>query len=286
MSARRSRGLRGDRPPPHRAWPSRSACCCSATGRRGPCSASPSPQARGHVHKVEGVRTVATFHPRHLINRPSDKALGMAGPVAVDGGRGLKAGLFALAALSGPLPLARAGPAGAAVRSEPLPSSRQPAHVLAPAVDRHRAASASRRPPVPPDARDLPPIRFPRTGAECSTRSTRGNWASAQAGIAMLPPQILTPVAKAELYTAKGSPMVDLGSLQALIAEAPELPQADQLARMALTRGATTPPLIVPERPTRAASARRRAATAPSRSRASPTADAAARRARSADQGQ
>ena len=32
-------------------------------------------QARGHVHKVEGVRTVATFHPRHLMTRPSDKAL-------------------------------------------------------------------------------------------------------------------------------------------------------------------------------------------------------------------
>lgn len=31
--------------------------------------------ARGHVHKVEGVRTIATFHPRFLINRPSDKAL-------------------------------------------------------------------------------------------------------------------------------------------------------------------------------------------------------------------
>lgn len=32
-------------------------------------------EARGHVHKVEGVRTVATFHPRHLIKRPLDKAL-------------------------------------------------------------------------------------------------------------------------------------------------------------------------------------------------------------------
>jgi len=31
--------------------------------------------ARGHVHKVEGVRTIATFHPRFLLNRPSDKAL-------------------------------------------------------------------------------------------------------------------------------------------------------------------------------------------------------------------
>jgi uracil-DNA glycosylase family 4 len=32
-------------------------------------------EARGHVHKVEGVRAVATFHPRHLINRPLDKHL-------------------------------------------------------------------------------------------------------------------------------------------------------------------------------------------------------------------
>lgn len=35
----------------------------------------PLPQARGHVHKVEGVRAVATFHPRDLINQPSNKAL-------------------------------------------------------------------------------------------------------------------------------------------------------------------------------------------------------------------
>jgi DNA polymerase len=32
-------------------------------------------QARGHVHKIEGVRTVATFHPRALINQPSNKSL-------------------------------------------------------------------------------------------------------------------------------------------------------------------------------------------------------------------
>ena len=31
--------------------------------------------ARGHVHKIEGIRTVTTFHPRFLLNRPSDKAL-------------------------------------------------------------------------------------------------------------------------------------------------------------------------------------------------------------------
>ena len=77
-----------------------------------------------------------------------------------------------------------------------------------------------------------------------------GQWATAQAGIAALPPGILTPVAKAELYTAKGSPQVDLASLQALISQAPELPQANQLALMAIKRGATTPPLVVSERAT------------------------------------
>lgn len=43
----------------------------------GPCRAllgQQLPAARGHVHKIEGVRTVATFHPRWLLQRPSDKA--------------------------------------------------------------------------------------------------------------------------------------------------------------------------------------------------------------------
>lgn len=35
----------------------------------------PLPRARGHVHKVEGVRTVVTFHPRQLVNQPSNKSL-------------------------------------------------------------------------------------------------------------------------------------------------------------------------------------------------------------------
>ena len=32
-------------------------------------------EARGKVHRVEGVRTIATVHPRWLLQRPSDKAL-------------------------------------------------------------------------------------------------------------------------------------------------------------------------------------------------------------------
>lgn len=77
-----------------------------------------------------------------------------------------------------------------------------------------------------------------------------GNWATAQAGIAALPPNILTPVARAELYTARNSPPVSSGALMALIAEAPELPQANQLALMAMKRDATVNPLVVPERAT------------------------------------
>jgi DNA polymerase len=32
-------------------------------------------EARGRAHKIEEVRAIATFHPRHLIKRPLDKAL-------------------------------------------------------------------------------------------------------------------------------------------------------------------------------------------------------------------
>ena len=32
-------------------------------------------RARGRTHKVEGVRTIATIHPRQLLTRPGDKAL-------------------------------------------------------------------------------------------------------------------------------------------------------------------------------------------------------------------
>ncbi len=35
----------------------------------------PLSEARGKIHRVNGVRTIATFHPRFLLKRPSDKAL-------------------------------------------------------------------------------------------------------------------------------------------------------------------------------------------------------------------
>ncbi|GAA4718581.1 lytic transglycosylase domain-containing protein [Sphingomonas lutea] len=113
--------------------------------------------------------------------------------------------------------------------------------------------------PIPPTA--APPVAAPApqpvTPAVVVPRDWRGvfdaiyagNWASARAGIATLPANILTPVALAELYTARGSPTVDAGSLQSLMAQAPDLPQAAQLAAMAVRRGAvTTPPIVQPKR--------------------------------------
>ena len=105
----------------------------------------------------------------------------------------------------------------------------------------------------PPVAQPLPQLPRPAITVPTNWRQVfaairAGNWASAQAGIAALPPGPLTAVAKAELYTAKGSPTVDLQRLQSLLAEAPDLPNADQLARMAVSRGATAAPLVVPAR--------------------------------------
>ncbi|GAA4016140.1 lytic transglycosylase domain-containing protein [Sphingomonas swuensis] len=71
-----------------------------------------------------------------------------------------------------------------------------------------------------------------------------GQWAAASAGIAALPASPLAALARAQLYTAKGSPAVTVDQLTALLREAPELPQAEQLQRMALGRGALATPTI------------------------------------------
>lgn len=109
--------------------------------------------------------------------------------------------------------------------------------------------------PVPP-ATPSPVVAVPPPRPIVVPRNWRGvfdairaqDWGSAAAGIAALPSHPLTAVAKAELYTARNSPPVDAGSLLALLAEAPELPQAGQLARLAQTRGAAMLPPIPGER--------------------------------------
>ena len=128
----------------------------------------------------------------------------------------------------------------------PMPSSSAPSAPAPAAVQQQPPAVVATQMPPPPPAVI---VAIPRDWRGVFDAIDSGNWASARAGIAVLPPSVLTPVAKAEFYTAKGSPTVDLQNLQALIAEAPELPQADQLARMAITRGASSSPLIVPAKP-------------------------------------
>ena len=150
----------------------------------------------------------------------------------------MKSGLLAFGAFwSAPL-FAQASPDPLA----PLPTQAQQQPSTPPA-----AQSAPDATPSLPTAK---PVTAPKDWRGVFDAIDAGNWSSAQAGIATLPRSVLTPLAKAELYTAKGSPVVDLASLQALIAEAPELPQADQLAAMAVKRGALTPPLIMIEKPT------------------------------------
>jgi soluble lytic murein transglycosylase-like protein len=130
----------------------------------------------------------------------------------------------------------------------PLPA--KPAN--APAAAPSAAVQAPTIPPAQAPAVSAPVagVPVPKDWRGVVDAIDAGNWASARAGIAALPPGLLTPVATAEFYTARGSPVVDLGSLEALIAQAPELPEAEQLALMAIKRGAATAPLIVPERPT------------------------------------
>src|SRR5690348_5041210 len=157
----------------------------------------------------------------------------MAGSSASHGGRIVKAGLIAFGTL------VCAGPVLAQPSRDPL----APLPTTAPVAQPATVTPAPQQTPPP-----APSVAVPRDWRGVFDAIDSGNWASAQAGIAALPPSVLTPVAKAELYTAKGSPVVDLGSLQALIAQAPELPEANQLALMAIKRGAATTPLVVPEK--------------------------------------
>lgn len=71
-----------------------------------------------------------------------------------------------------------------------------------------------------------------------------GRWTDAQIALDALKPGPLHAVARAELFTAKGSPRTGLEPLVQLLTEAPELPQAADLQRLARARGAVgLPPL-------------------------------------------
>ena len=65
------------------------------------------------------------------------------------------------------------------------------------------------------------------------------SWGEANRLIDSAPKGAMAAMARAELYLAAGSPKVDAAQLQALINDAPYLPQAEQLEKMAVKRGAT-----------------------------------------------
>jgi soluble lytic murein transglycosylase-like protein len=160
----------------------------------------------------------------------------------------LRSGLLAFGALIWAAPaFAQASPDPLA----PLPTKARSPGQAAPATTPadQPAAATQIQPQQPSLSNSASTVAVPKDWRGVFDAIDAGNWASARAGIAALPPSVLTPVAKAELYTAKGSPVIDLASLQALIAEAPDLPQADQLAALAVKRGAVSAPQTVPEKP-------------------------------------
>jgi soluble lytic murein transglycosylase-like protein len=124
----------------------------------------------------------------------------------------------------------------------------QPSDPLAPQPDSSEpseATPAQTAPPAPPVA----VVPVPRDWRGVFDAIRAGQWAAAQAGIAALPPSPLTLVAKAELYTAKGSPRVGLDPLLDLLVEAPDMPKADQIQRLAEARGLIDTPRITPRYP-------------------------------------
>ena len=104
-------------------------------------------------------------------------------------------------------------------------------------------------PVVPPVVYAPVPIVIPRDWRGVFDALRTAQWASASAGIAALPASPLSAVAKGQMFTAKGSPRVDVTPLLDLIAEAPDLPEAEQLQTLAVSRGAIDTPGITPRYP-------------------------------------
>ncbi|MCF2514170.1 lytic transglycosylase domain-containing protein [Sphingomonas sp. G124] len=112
------------------------------------------------------------------------------------------------------------------------------------------APQANTTQPLQPLTPPPPPKVIPKDWRGVFAAIGQGDWEGARLGIDGLPDDPLKPYAKAELFTAKGSPKVELGPLLAVVTEAPELPQAAQLQRMLVARGAVEPPAIYWPRPT------------------------------------
>ena len=69
-------------------------------------------------------------------------------------------------------------------------------------------------------------------------------WQDAQLLLDGMTPGLLHAIARAELYTAHGSPKVEAQPIVDLLTQAPELPEAEQLARLARAKGAVELPAL------------------------------------------
>jgi soluble lytic murein transglycosylase len=140
--------------------------------------------------------------------------------------------------------LATAAPAWSQV--DPLaptpPASAEPL-VIEPAVQDQLPTAAPVLPPV-----IVRPVPKDWRGVFDAIRAE--DWGGVVAGINALPDGPLKPVALAEYYTARTGPRIELGPILALLAEAADLPQAEQLQRLAMLRGAVEQPAIITPRPT------------------------------------
>ena len=101
------------------------------------------------------------------------------------------------------------------------------------AAETHRVAE--RRPAPPPSVLSAQERSNYR---EIFAAIAASDWSGAAARLDAAGDGPLHGVARAQLYLAKGSPEVSLHQLMELLGQAPDLPQAPQLARLATTRGA------------------------------------------------
>jgi soluble lytic murein transglycosylase len=109
-------------------------------------------------------------------------------------------------------------------------------------------AAAAALPAVPGAAYAAPPAQLSESERghyrDVFGAIKSGDWAGASARLSAMPEGALHNVAWAELHLAKGSPRVELEQILPLLAKAPDMPQAAQLARLAEARGATDLPPI------------------------------------------
>ena len=146
------------------------------------------------------------------------------------------------------------GGPGIAQDADPLapldPGTTEQPVTTAPATEPTTTKPATSTPvPTAPPPR---PLVIPKDWRGIFAAIGNGEWEAARLGIEAMPDGVLKPYARAELYTAKDSPKVDLAPILAVLAEAPELPQAEQLYRLAVGRGARNAdaPAIYWPRPT------------------------------------